>query len=107
MEKETRKEVSFERVLPEKYVKPMTDMISHFTKKTPVSALSPILVAVAVAIVIVLWDRPLDEMVMTAEDKASLKFAAEQIRANPEMVRQVAGIELTRTHLKLLEALAL
>lgn len=95
--------------LPAKYVKPMADMVNRFTETTltPGAACSPIAVAVAIAIVIVLWDRPLSEMVLTAEDKEALKFAVEQIKADPEGVRRVTGIELTGPHVKLMETLAL
>lgn len=102
------KEVSFERCLPEEYVKPLAGMLNRFSESAlgPGSVASPAAVAVAVAIVIVLWDRRLDELIVNPEDKAALKFAVEQIRAKPEVVRQVTGIELTRAHLKLMEVLS-
>lgn len=98
-----------EAALPKKYVKPMMDMINRFTETipTPGAVACPAAVAVAIAIVIVLWDRPLNELVLTDEDKAALKFAAGQIRETPEDVRWLIGTELSNVHLKLMEALAL
>ena len=94
--------------LPKEYDKPMMSMISRFTDSalSPGSVASPAAVAVAVAIVIVLWDRPVDELILTDAEKAALKYAAQQIRENPEKIRQMTGIEMTRAHLKLMESLA-
>lgn len=102
------KDVNLEQVLPEKYVKPMMSMISRFTKgiSSPGEVASPYIVAVAIAIVIILWDRPLNELVLTDKEKAALKYAAEQIRADPQIAKQEMGIEMTGVHIKLLESLA-
>jgi hypothetical protein len=95
--------------LPEEYSKPMMSMLSRFTGSavSPGSVASPAAVAVAVAVVIVIWDRPLDELILTSEEKESLRYAAQQIRENPKMVKDLTGVELTRSHVKLLEAIAL
>ena len=105
-------DMELKELLPKKYAKPMADMLNRFTESslTPVSpgdVASPAAVAVAVAIVIVLWDRPLEEMILTADEKRALRYAAAQISANRRAVRRATGIELSRPHLKLMEALAM
>lgn len=102
MEKE-----SYESTLPKEYARPMMSILSRFTETSlsPGAAASPYAVAVAIAVVIVVWDRPVDELVLTNEEKAALKYAAQQIRANPEKVKQMTGVEVTHAHLKLMESL--
>jgi len=98
-----------ELVLPEEYAKPMMEMLGRFSERrlSPEAVTSPSLVAVAIAIVIVLSHRPAEELELTDEEKAALKFAVEEIRADPEKVRRVTGIDVTTVQAKMMEALAL
>lgn len=103
-----RKGLKLKEVLPKEYVKPMMGMLNRFTQKTMGGGaeVAGYWIAIAIAIVIVLWDRPFEEMILTAKDKAALKYAVKQIRANPEVVYRETGIELSQAHLKLMETLA-
>lgn len=99
--------------LPERYVKPMAEMLSRFTENSlgpgvgPGNVAGGAAVGIAIAIVIVLWREPLDELVLTDEEKAAIRFAAQEVRANPDLVKRMTGLELTGAHVKVLEALAL
>jgi len=102
-----KKDVSIKQVLPGDYIKPMVDMIERFSSSiSPGEVACPAAIAIAIAIVIVLWDRPYDELIMTTKERAALKIAAEQIKAYPERIEQVTGIKLTPMHQKLIEALS-
>lgn len=43
---------------------------------------------------------------MTKEEKAALKYGVQQIRANPKLFKEMAGIEMTLAHMKLMENFA-
>jgi hypothetical protein len=92
---------------PEEYAKPLANVLTRFTRmQVKAGAVCcPYAVAVAIAVVIVVWDVTPEEMVVRPDEKAALKFALEQIKANPDMVRKLTGVELTQPHIKLMEAL--
>lgn len=95
--------------LPEEYRKPMVEMMNRFagTALDPTSpACCPIGVAVAIAIVIVLWDVPVKEMALTRVEKEALEYAIEQIKADHAKVQYLTGIEMTRPQIRLMEVLA-
>lgn len=85
-----------EQGLPDEYAKPMMDMLQRFTGTivTPeIVVPSPIVIAIVIAIVIILWPSEVREA-LTDKDRAALKFAVEQIRAEPEKVRELTGIDV-------------
>jgi len=94
--------------LPEKYRKPMAEMINRFagTVLDPGSTSCPAAIGVAIAIVIVLSHVPDQEIALTREEKEALRYVTKQIKADPAKVRELTGIEMTRPHIGLLEELA-
>ncbi|NOQ21405.1 MAG: hypothetical protein GQ565_01970 [Candidatus Aegiribacteria sp.] len=111
LEQDVSKVVSksiYEIPIPSEYIKPMADMMRRFveTNLGSAAACGPYAIAIAIAVVIVVSNESIEEMVINPKEKRALKFAVEQIRANPEQVRKVTGIELTEPHLKLMEVLA-
>ena len=99
-----RQEVS----ISAEYAKPMAEMMTRFVDANLGTSAScgPYAVAIAIAVVIVVSHEPIEEMVVSPAEKKALKFAIEEIRANPAQVRRLTGIELTEPHLKLMEVLA-
>jgi len=59
-------------------------------------------VAVAIAIVIVLWSEPLGRLSIDPVEREALRYAAKQIQSNPEKIMELTGVKFTDEHLNLM-----